>query len=291
MTDPLLGRVLVPLDGSPQAEAILSHLRRIIPPHESELTLIQSILFPPLEGEDEAERYLRKMSFQLTNDGYPSKYLLRIGPPAETILQAATQVHASLIALSTHGREGAERWVLGSVAEKVLEACSSPVLVARSSSGSSSHGRRESPAIRNFLVPLDGSNLSLDSLGPVLALARPVDAHVTLLHVDEPSPYSGHWESPDKTLKEAEERLRSACIPATVELRKGDAGQEILKVADQKATDLIAMTTHGRSGPSRWVFGSVTAKVLRSASVPLIVVRHPASPSPTRFQALNRSAE
>ncbi|HLY74817.1 MAG TPA: universal stress protein [Planctomycetota bacterium] len=291
MTNPLLGRILVPLDGSSQAEAILSHLRRIVPRHESKLTLFQSIPIATQAREDEAEVYLRKTSSELTNEGYPSEQLVRVGSVAETILETAAKEHASLIALSTHGRTGPERWVLGSVAEKVLEASPVPVLVTRSVSTPRPRGEREALPIRNFLVPLDGSRLSLDSLGPVLSLARPVDAHVTLLHVDEPSPYSGRWESPDETLKEAEHLLRNACIPATVEIRRGEAALEILKAADEKASDLIAMTTHGRSGPSRWLFGSVTAEVLRSASVPLLVVRHSASMSEPPPKTLSVSAD
>src|SRR6185295_8206073 len=176
-------------------------------------------------------------------------------------------------ALSTHGRTGAARWVMGSVAEKVLQASSLPVLVARSFAPTACRGRLESLPIRNFLVPLDGSRLSLGALDSVLKVARPVDAHVTLLHVAEPSPYDGRWDPPDETLNEAEQILREACIPTLVEHRKGDPAEQILKFAEEKGMDLIAMTTHGRSGPSRWVFGSVTAKVLRSSDLPLLVVR------------------
>jgi nucleotide-binding universal stress UspA family protein len=75
-----------------------------------------------------------------------------------------------------------------------------------------------------------------------------------------------------------------------LELRKGNPALEILKAAEEKAVDLIAMTTHGRSGPSRWVFGSVTAKVLRSASVPLLVVRHPDPVSEKSHEVLKTSA-
>jgi nucleotide-binding universal stress UspA family protein len=287
----MLNRILVPLDGSPTAEEIFSQLRRILRPHESELILFQALPLYPLKGDTDSEKYLRRIAFQLTNDGYPSRYLLRPGLAAESIFEIAAAERASLIALSTHGRTGLARWVLGSVAEKVLQASSLPVLVARSFPSTLSRGRREAMPVRNFLVPLDGSRISLDALDPVLKLARPVDAHVTLLHVSEPSPYDGRWNSPDETLKDAETVLRNACIPAAVESRAGDPSEEILKIIDEKAIDLIAMTTHGRSGPSRWVFGSVTAKVLRSASVPLLVVRHPVAVTGTSATALQKSTK
>jgi nucleotide-binding universal stress UspA family protein len=274
MARELLNRILVPLDGSAHAEAILSQLRRILPPHETHLTLLQAIPFAPWTNEEEAQKYLRRVAFQLTNEGYPSTPKLRAGSPAETILETAMSEHASLIALTTHGRTGAERWLFGSVTERILHASPLPVLVARSFPSTVCRGKLESRPVRNFLVPLDGSLQSLGALEPVLNLARPVDAHVTLLHVAEPSPYDGHWDPPDQTLQEADHRLREACIPARIEHRKGEPSDVILRTADEEAIDLIAMTTHGRSAPSRWLYGSVATKVLRGASIPLLVVRH-----------------
>ena len=282
-TKPLLTRILVPLDGSACAEGILSQLKRLLERQASELILFQAT-FPdsPLTPHDQAERYLRRMAFQLTNDGYPSRYILRSGFAAHQILEAGTEEKASLIALSTHGRGGLERWVMGSVAEKVLQGSRLPVFVWRTLPLSLSRGKLESKPIRKFLVALDGSRRSLGSLSALLELARRVDAHVTLLHVDEPTPYEGRWESPDETLREAQELLHHACIPSTVLLKKGDPAEEILKVMDSGEIDLAALTTHGRSGPSRWVFGSVTAKVLRTSPTPLLVVRDqkPVHPSP-----------
>jgi len=276
MNQDLLSRTLVPLDGSGNAEAILSHLHRILPRHESRLILFHATPVVPWVEEKQSEKYLRRIAFQLTNDGYPSTYLLRTGPAAESILEAAGAERASLIALASHGRTGTLRWVFGSVAERVLQASPLPVLVVRSISSTLSRGKLESRPIRNFLVPLDGSRTSLGVLESVLLLARPVDAHVTLLHVTEPSPYEGRWDSPDETLKEADQLLRDACIPATLQHRRGDPREEILKAAEEGGADLIAMTTHGRSGPSRWIFGSVTAQVLRAASIPMLVVRETA---------------
>jgi nucleotide-binding universal stress UspA family protein len=290
MSEPLLNRVLVPLDGSTHAEAILSQLRRILPPHDSHLVLLHALPFAPWAGEDEGEKYLRRVAFLLTNDGYPSVHLQRRGSAAETILETALTERVSLIALTTHGRTGAARWVLGSVAERVLQASPLPVLVARSFPTNVCRGSLESRPMRNFLVPLDGSRQSLAALEPVLNLARPVDAHVTLLHVTEPSPYDGRWDAPDETLKEAEERLRAACIPARIEHRKGDPSEVILKTSEEEAIDLVAMTTHGRSGPSRWIYGSVAARVLRAASAPLLVVRHSA-PSALASEKIAHSAE
>lgn len=279
MGAPLLTKVLVPLDGSAPAEAVLALLRRMLPRQDCRLLLFHAIPFAPGANDRDAEQYLRKVSFHLTHEGYPSNYLIRLGSPAPSILDVAAQEQASLVALSTHGRSGAARWILGSVAERVLQASTVPVLVERSFPPDTSRGRPDSPRMRNILVPLDGSRHSLGVLEPVLTLARPLDAHVTLLHVTEPSPYEGRWDSPTDAMKEADHSLREACIPSRIVHRTGDPGGEILKAATEEPADLIAMTTHGRSGPSRWVFGSVTAKVLRSAPMPLLVVRQSADTS------------
>ncbi len=197
----MLDRILVPLDGSKSAEAILSQLRRILRRHESELTLFYAQPLYAVMDDADPEKYLRKIAFELTTEGFPSQYLLRPGLPADSILETAKAEKSTLIALSTHGRTGVARWVLGNVAEKVLQASTLPVLVARSFPSSTFRDKLEAQPVRNFLVPLDGSRLSLGSLQSLLALARPVDAHVTLLHVAEPTPFEGRWESPDETLK------------------------------------------------------------------------------------------
>jgi len=290
MSNPRLSRILIPLDGSTTAEAVLSHLRRIVDRHESQLILLQAQPPIPTGNPEDAEKYLRRISFQLTNEGYPTHHLLRRGMPAESILETAEEEGATLIAMTTHGRTGSARWVMGSVAEKVLQASPRPVLVTRSFPPTQSRGKLEALPVRNVLVPLDGSRFSLAVLEPVLEFVRGVDAHVRLLHVNEPTPYDGRWESPDETLKAADQMLREACIPASIEQRKGDPGEEILKAAAETGCDLVAMTTHGRSGPSRWVFGSVTAKVLRSSPIPLLVVRHAVTAASAAPEALNRSA-
>jgi nucleotide-binding universal stress UspA family protein len=275
MTDSLLSRVLVPLDGSPNAEIILPQLRRLLPRHESALTLLQAL--PPLHEttEEEARRYLRALANRLTLGGIPSKDAVRHGLAAEAILEAAAEEQATLIALATRGRSGVGRWMLGSVAEKVLQSSLTPLLLARTPA----RWGLEAPPIRSILVPIDGTPEALDVLNPVLEFVRGVDARVRLLHVDEPTPYAGHWDSPDETVRKADHLLREACVPTTFEYRRGHPAEEILKSASENGVDLIAMTTHGRSGPPLWVKGSVAAEVLRATSVPLLVTRRHSPPT------------
>lgn len=277
-------RILVPLDGSATAETVLPQVRRLLRRAPAELILLQVVphfppdfrtAFPALNGE--AERYMRRMAFQFVNDGVPARGFVRMGTAAETILETAERERVSLIAMSSHGRTGLPRWVFGSVAEKVLRASPVPILLVRSFphplDGGVSRGHLEATPFRTILVPLDGSEGALGILPGLKAFARPLDAHVVLLHVFEDSPYEPTWGMPLRPLEQAQGTLVEACIPNRTEYRKGDVATEILKVAQEEGADLIAMATHGRSGPTRWVFGSVTEKVLRAAVTPLLVAR------------------
>ncbi|MGB2814920.1 MAG: universal stress protein [Dehalococcoidales bacterium] len=71
------------------------------------------------------------------------------------------------------------------------------------------------------------------------------------------------------------ECLKSKGVSIKTKVVTGKADEEIVKTADELKVDLIAMSTHGRSGLSRLTFGSITAKVLRSANIPVLVIRAP----------------
>jgi nucleotide-binding universal stress UspA family protein len=280
----MIERILIPLDGSETAEAILPQVRRVLQRHQAEVILLHATpVYPPdfhlaAPGlQAEGDRYIRRMTFQAINDGLRCRGLVRSGFAAETILDAARSEDASLIAMSTHGRTGLSRWILGSVAEKIVRASATPVLVLRSFHSPAGEtiprGRLEELPFRNILVPLDGSPASLHVLEAVRAFARPIDAHVTLLAVLEDAETAGRWRSPGGTLEAAAKQLAEACIPSRAETRVGDPALEILKASESLPADLIAMSTHGRSGPSRWVLGSVTEKVLRGATRPMLIAR------------------
>ncbi len=277
-------RILIPLDGSELAEAILPQVQRFLRRHDTEVVLLQAIptVSPDFHfavpGHTEAvNAYIRKRTFELINDGIPARGVVKHGSPADLILETARNEGASMIAMSTHGRTGLERFVFGSVTEKVLRASPAPVFLIRSfPHPGPSRGRLERLPFRSVLVPLDGSEVSSSVVPFVLEFARPMDAHVTLLHVREADPLAPHWPPPGKALQAAQERFLQAGIPATLEDRQGDPALEILRFSEEHGTDLIAMNSHGRSGPSRWVLGSVAEKVLRAAKVPMIVSHHAA---------------
>lgn len=276
-------KILIPLDGSETAEAILPQVRRFLQKHSAEVVLLQAIpSYAPdfhftVPGQtEEVSAYVRKRAFELANDGIAARSVIKQGPAAHEILETAREEGATLIAMSTHGRTGLERFVFGSVTEKVLRASHLPILLVRSfPHAGSSRGRFEELPFRNILVPLDGSDWSASVIPLVLGFARPLDAHVILLHVAEPDPLAPHWPRPLEAVREAEQMLTNACVPNSFVVRQGDPASEILRFSEEQGTDLIVMNSHGRSGASRWVLGSVTEKVLRAAPIPMIVARYP----------------
>jgi nucleotide-binding universal stress UspA family protein len=296
----MLDRILVPLDGSDRAESVLARVRTLLHRRDGEVVLLRSVEFPKSlrtydarllqEGRAEAKRYLSDLQQRIVDEGGRARPVVVEGPPADAILAAARDEKADVIVMSTHGRSGIERFVLGSVTEKVVRGAEVPVLVLRSFVDGRAAQALEHP-MKRLLVPLDGSDTSMAVLDAVAELSRLYLAEVRLLHVDEGAIYpvgafSGAMGGvpvpparppepvdPADLLKPARERLAQQGVPCTVLAATGDAASRILESAGRHHADLIAMATHGRSGLSRWVLGSVTEKVLRHATVPLLIVR------------------
>lgn len=141
-----------------------------------------------------------------------------------------------------------------------------------------------------LLVPLDGSTLAEAVLPYVRRLASPRGTHVVLLQVVDPAPVVAAMETPAaaQIIAEAEERDRiegqayltrmqarlvADGLDVTPVLRVGDPAAAIEEIAREHDVELIAMTTHGRTGLGRLVFGSVAERVIRSAPVPVFLVR------------------
>jgi nucleotide-binding universal stress UspA family protein len=188
--------------------------------------------------------------------------------------------------MATHGRSGIGRWVLGSVADKVLRGASTPVLLVRADQTDvvvTGHPRR-------ILVPLDGSDLAEQALPLAQELARRAGAALHLIRsVTWPWEGSAAIAALDATrgadLIEREEAAARAYLAAvsagvarqgvavTTSLCFGSAGEAILANAAAGQADLIVMSTHGRGGLGRWALGSVADRVLHGASVPVLLVR------------------
>ncbi|MBI1987407.1 MAG: universal stress protein [Nitrospinae bacterium] len=139
----------------------------------------------------------------------------------------------------------------------------------------------------NILVTLDGSELAETVIPYVEGLAtRFPTRKVVLLRVVPPPHYffEGSFYALGETQEQMEaiaqeyldkiaSRLQAKGLPVEIELRRGEVASEIIDYAHEHGIDLLAMSTHGRSGVKRWVFGSVAEKVLRSLNLPILLIR------------------
>ena len=285
----MLEKILVPLDGSDLSGRILDPVLALASRTKAEVRAIHSLDdyaadTALLRGEDPslaASGALARALQPLVATGIRTTYDTYRGDPATRILEDAAIYKPSLIAMATHGRSGADRWFRGSVAERVLRRSPFPVFLVNPRS--STHG----VAIKKILVPVDGSEMSSQILPIVTAFARAHSAEVLLLHVIEGTPALHPVDSLTRTPDEARalvgdlaRRLEGVRTRTLVE--KGSPSVVILDTARHEQVDLVAMTTHGRSGPSRWLFGSTAEHVLHQCGVPLLVQRNAGQAAPAR---------
>lgn len=155
------------------------------------------------------------------------------------------------------------------------------------------------------VVPLDGSELAEGILPHVMELIRGRDSRVYLLSVaplvrgtvpaimNIPPPPVNIPEEMQRVERELRAylqtvagRLESVAAGVQVHVRFGRQADEILDFAGEVGADLIAMSSHGRSGIGRWVFGSVAERVLRGVACPVLLVRPGAAHPPTAYQRI-----
>lgn len=266
-------RILVPLDGSAEAEAALPEAERIAV-GTAEVHFLHVVPSLPrsldssslgvMELHDRALSYLEDLRRRFPEMG--GLDLIRAGDPADAILQAALELDIDVIVMCTHARTGLARWFLGSVAETVVRRAQLPVLLTRPGSPA------PRSVLRRILVPLDGSEESFAILTTVKPLAVRTGAEVVLLHVNEPAlapvPQGGAREAagipedPEPKLLSAADRLENSDVSFWQALSEGDPAEEILSHAKTLDADLIAMATHSRSGLERAIYGSVAQAVL-----------------------------
>lgn len=293
-------KILVPLDGSPFAEHVLSHLPALTVGKETEVFLLQvietnryqaTIALETFDAEvfgrlrEEIQRYLKTKAQELREQGYHAHAMLAEGDVAWNICEVADAQDVDLIAMTTHGRTGLERLVMGSVADRVIRAAKQPVYLVRPDKE-----RVHSLEMRRILVPLDGSELAELALVPAKDLARFHRATLLLVQVIEPIEFYtegyiyGEAFAPLPATEELEQTAREYLTNVAQKLREEGfqvetlvlrerAPEGIVKASEEQNADLVVMTTHGRSGLSRWVFGSVAEKVLRLVRCPLLLVR------------------
>ena len=300
----MLSKILIPLDGSKNAESILPYARHLANNLKVPIELLEVVdiiealrtmsaaegLFAERLAEGDIRRsgeYLGTIARSFS--GVPVKTTVRQGHPAEIIIETAANEKDTLVAMASHGRSGLNRFLLGSVAEKVLRGSENPLLLVRANDAASSEGEA---TLSSVIVALDGSELAEAALPVVHDIARQVQLGVVLFRAYA-VPYGAYsagegFYDPvnlQAFLVRLREEAREYLERKTAELKgrgltnvsyimsEGLSADEIIKCARATPNNLIVMCSHGYSGVKRWMLGSVTETVARHSADPVLVLR------------------
>ncbi|WP_226023798.1 universal stress protein [Halomicrobium salinisoli] len=287
-------RLLFPTDGSDVASDALDYALDVASTHGATLhvlnvadTTVDSVTNVRGEVvdalEEEGERVVAAAAERARDRGVSVVTDVLQGRPHETIVDYARTSDVDLVVMPTHGRSGIERYLLGSVTERVVNTSDVPVLTV-----TPDEDARLTYPPRDVLVPTDGSPGADRALAEGIALANGTDATLHLVHVVETATLGFDVRSSVKggeleqrgteILDAAAERAREASVDDVVTtLASGRAYREILSYAKENGVDVVALGTHGETDFSRYALGGVSAKLIRTSPVPVLLTRQPAS--------------
>ena len=308
----MLRSLMVPLDGSGFSEYSLPlagkvarltgaslHLAHVHTPYEPD----QLLFTTPFQFEhanmaeydarhrDGEEQYMSVIADRLSREGASvDTKILDGGEVVDELIDYADRVATDMILMTSHGRSGLRRSWLGGVADAMIRRTNVPIIVMHPSAALTVPDLGRS--IRHIVVALDGSQLAESILGPASDVARATGAHMTLARIVPPTESFGEASAvtgagyADPEMREALTYLDDVAVSlrneddgldVATEVRAGASPAATLaQMADQLFADLVAIATHGRGGIKRALLGSVAEQLLRSASVPILVMR----PSP-----------
>ncbi|WP_276300742.1 universal stress protein [Halorussus lipolyticus] len=289
--------LLVPTDGSEHAERAAEHALNVARVFDATVHLVNVVDVQDAGGlfsaggvdeafieqlEDDARETISAVE-ALADPGDDVQTAVVRGKPAEGILDYADENDADLVFMGTHGRTGLNRYVTGSVTERVVRLADMPVFTVRATDQSV-----VGDGYDDIMIPTDGSECAATAVAHAVTLAEKYDATIHAVNVmdvramtstDDVTPQTtllDTFEEQGETATEAvAEQAREAGLDATTAVRKGIPAVSLLDYADENDIDLVTMGTHGRSGFERYFLGSTTAKIVRTAEMPVLSVRSP----------------
>jgi nucleotide-binding universal stress UspA family protein len=271
--------ILAPVDFSELSAHALRYAARLAKCADASVTALYADPFQPppyfTEGgleqlasqlrtaRKEAEAYLGKFVAAEAPELQRVKLVVREALPADAILRAASEEHADLIVMGTHGRSGLNRLAMGSVTERVMREAATPVLAVR--------GDWQDREIRRIVCPVNNSEPARRALAAATGLAKCLGATVTVLHVQEP----GARDSITDLCAWLPGEQRNVC--SVTELSGGgDVAQEVISLAVESKADLLVLGARHRTFADTTVVGANTIRMLRHAPCPVMAVFGPA---------------
>lgn len=293
MDDPEFDDLLVPTDGSEHADDALSyaltlaertgarvHVCSVVNPYT--LSKVSELR----EARETAEGIVADAEARVEEAGLDAVTAVREGSPADAVREYVDEAGIDCVVMSTHGRSGVERYLLGSVTEKVVRTVSVPVLAVHADdAGGGPEGTYD-----RVLLPTDGSDAAGRAERTAVAFAGAFDATLDAVSVVDTTdlataagPTGAEGEAVRRVQKALERRAgtatddvaeaaRAAGVAVETSVEEGRPHERILARARETDADAIVLGTHGRGGVERFVLGSVAEKVVRLADRPVLVV-------------------
>ena len=313
----LFNNIIVPLDGSELSAQALPAASVMARASGASMTLLRSFHPVPewqvnagegrfrgsmaLAEHDRVSALLRAEKQLLEGRGVntPIDVIAREGPAPESIIGLANRQPDDLIAMSTHGRGGLTRMLMGSVTAKVVRNVSNPTLIVRCN-------ERDCPVVprhfENIIVPLDGSEFAENALPFARELAAAFGAKITLVRTTPDSEYfrvNSEWAAPHdiSTMQRYDPVNVAARLSEAAKVylwRKADElsaqhqsfeveavhrleapSETVIGLTRRLENGLVVMATHGRRGIGRALLGSVADRIVRHSQMPTLLVREP----------------
>lgn len=301
----MIQRILVPLDGSSEAEGALQHAAALATVFDAEIVLMR---VAPVHGEvddpalsdgvhhrfllAEALAYLTQVEVRLKYRGLAASNLIDEGDPAERILAASRHRKIDVIVLSRHGH-GAHRrpvFTFGTTVQQVM--MSAPVSIMIVAGGSVSTAPLETQRYPRIMVPLDGSARAEWALHSAARIAVEHGGELLLAQVVAVPEMARRFPPSTEETRLAKRLLalnRKAAqdylarITARFEIRQlgvrthlrvaNHVAPALREIADEGDADLVVVTAHGFSGDDEWLYGGVTGSLIAHSSRPLLVLQ------------------
>lgn len=293
-------RLLVPLDGSRLAEAVLPAAQTFAECFGATIILFHALeqgARPTVHGErhlqveTEAQTYLADLAkrierpdLQVETNVHPVKE----ADVTRSIIDHIAELNADLIVLAEHGSSGLRDMLVGNIAQQVVQHATIPLLFIRP--------QMENVPVfvcREILVPLDSTSIHEPALPVAAAVARACGASLHLMTVvSTPGTLSAERASTGlllpttmaavldlaersavEYLQKTKARLQADGLTATATVVRGDTAPAILENAGRVKADLVVLATHGRANIDAFWSGSVTPKVMARSDVPVLLVR------------------
>jgi nucleotide-binding universal stress UspA family protein len=301
-------RILVPLDGTPFGDHALPYAVEIAVrtgaalelvhvhhhrEHDTDLAAMPQYQYQKIgdvdHRRDQEERLGERRELEQKAADIEIAHNLRVGTrvlagrTADAVAREAQDVVADLIVMASHAREGLARLRYGHLAHELICNLNVPAICVRPDEAAPPPA--ETPRFRRVLVPLDGSEFSEQVLEPLAPLLGELDAQATLLHVRTAKPMmaSGMTEAKRNIntrdqaiayLEEVADRYRGRMPdPVLTALEDEQPANVIASLLSVGEYDMAAMVTHGRSGLSRLLLGSVAEEVLHHVGKPIMLYR------------------